>query len=433
MQPNEIIEENSLESISRKTRLSVDNIEKIFRMDFTGLIKVQALGFISILEREYRTDLNELRAGCIAHFDAVKSSSEEDPEQEAHRNPPLKASVITDMTTERRRAFPWKPLLGLFLAVVLVYAAWLTYASNRGLDTASDARQGKNAGFFARIVQQTQSWFGGTTDGNVDGAQEGTGVVSENNQSDGAFEIAKATPTTPATQTPASNESTAETVQQPKAAETPAVSTEEMQQIGDAISTATDTATDPQEPLATEVPSTTSADAASEEHSIIKEATERALRDAAEAKAREEEAARKQAEEEARRQAAEEAARKKAAEEAARLEAAKKKAAAEKAARQKALRAAGVTLIPRSKVWLGVVDLLTMRRTTSVGKKHVAFKNPDGGKWIIATGHGRITLKMLDSEMKINDGKKHFILIQAGTAKEISHEEFQSLNKSTVW
>jgi len=445
MQLNEIIEENTLESISRKTRLSVENLEKLFRMDFTDFRKVQALGFISILEREYRADLSELRAACTTHFSELQNADDPHPAQDAHRNPPLKASVISDMTSEKRHAFPWKPILGLLVAVALVYGAWLTYAANRGLDTNPTAQQGGKAGFFTTIMQQAQSWLGNVTDSGSN-SMEGAIAADESNQSNGAFEIAKVT-TEPTAQDTANNGSVAEAVQQPteqtsaaaaagsesqsqNTSDTSSVTTEEMQQIGDAISAATDT----QEPLATEVPSVTQgADTADEEQSVIKEATQKALQDAAEAKARQEEAARKQAEEEARRQAEEAAAQQRAAEEAARLQAEQAKAAQEQAAQEQAARAAGVTLIPRSKVWLGVVNLLTMKRRTSVSKKSITFKNPNGGKWIVATGHGRITFKMKDKEMKLNDGKKHFLLIQDGAVKEISHTAFQKLNRSKVW
>ena len=61
MQLNDILEENSVKAISQKTKISEDNLENLLAKQFGNLKKVKAFGFISILEREYKADLNALR------------------------------------------------------------------------------------------------------------------------------------------------------------------------------------------------------------------------------------------------------------------------------------------------------------------------------------------------------------------------------------
>ncbi len=68
MQLNELLEENSVATISQKTKISEENIEHLLKNDFVALKKVNALGFISILEREYGIDLDKLREDAIAHY-----------------------------------------------------------------------------------------------------------------------------------------------------------------------------------------------------------------------------------------------------------------------------------------------------------------------------------------------------------------------------
>lgn len=63
-----LLEENSVESISKKTNISVDNLKKLFERDFSAFKKVQALGFISILERDYGLDLSALKQECKDYF-----------------------------------------------------------------------------------------------------------------------------------------------------------------------------------------------------------------------------------------------------------------------------------------------------------------------------------------------------------------------------
>jgi cytoskeletal protein RodZ len=61
MQLNEILEENSIQAIAKKTNISEENLEALFNAEFELLKKVKTMGFISIIEREYAADLSALR------------------------------------------------------------------------------------------------------------------------------------------------------------------------------------------------------------------------------------------------------------------------------------------------------------------------------------------------------------------------------------
>jgi cyclophilin family peptidyl-prolyl cis-trans isomerase len=68
MQLNDILEENSVRAISQKTKISEDNLENLLAKKFENLKKVKTLGFISILEREYKADLNALRNDAEEYY-----------------------------------------------------------------------------------------------------------------------------------------------------------------------------------------------------------------------------------------------------------------------------------------------------------------------------------------------------------------------------
>ncbi len=68
MQLNEILEENSVKAISKRTNISEDNIEMLLANDFDKLKKVKTLGFISIIEREYKADLEALKEQALAYY-----------------------------------------------------------------------------------------------------------------------------------------------------------------------------------------------------------------------------------------------------------------------------------------------------------------------------------------------------------------------------
>ena len=72
MQLNEILEENTIKSISQKTKISEDNLENLLAANFAALKKIKTLGFISILEREYKADLSALREEALAHYSQEK-------------------------------------------------------------------------------------------------------------------------------------------------------------------------------------------------------------------------------------------------------------------------------------------------------------------------------------------------------------------------
>ncbi len=69
MQLNEILEENSVRSISEKTNISEENLEALFDKEFSMLKKVKTMGFISIIEREYRADLSALRKEANSYYE----------------------------------------------------------------------------------------------------------------------------------------------------------------------------------------------------------------------------------------------------------------------------------------------------------------------------------------------------------------------------
>ncbi|MEA2048776.1 MAG: hypothetical protein U9O64_10080 [Campylobacterota bacterium] len=68
MQLNDILEENSIKAMSDKTKIPEENLEYLIESDFDALTKVRTLGFISILEREYKADLSAVREQALEYY-----------------------------------------------------------------------------------------------------------------------------------------------------------------------------------------------------------------------------------------------------------------------------------------------------------------------------------------------------------------------------
>ncbi len=105
MQLNEILEENTIRSISQKTNISEENLEALFAGEFDVLKKVKTMGFISIIEREYHADLKPLRDQAKAYY------AEHDDE----------SGIVLDAPVSERKKGKSKVMP--FLVIVLLGAA----------------------------------------------------------------------------------------------------------------------------------------------------------------------------------------------------------------------------------------------------------------------------------------------------------------------
>ena len=70
MELSELLEEHSIKSINKRTKISENNIHALSQANFSSLKKIKCLGFISILEREYNIDLKSLRNSVNEYYGA---------------------------------------------------------------------------------------------------------------------------------------------------------------------------------------------------------------------------------------------------------------------------------------------------------------------------------------------------------------------------
>ena len=107
MQLNEILEENSVKAISKRTNIPEDNIELLLAGDFDKLKKVKTLGFISIIEREYKADLGPLKEQALSHY--------------AQYNDTQSITLGVPVIEEKKGR---SKVFQLFILILLGYASW---------------------------------------------------------------------------------------------------------------------------------------------------------------------------------------------------------------------------------------------------------------------------------------------------------------------
>jgi hypothetical protein len=68
------LKEIGTQKIHEQTHIALVYVHSILNESFEGMTKVQYVGFLSILEREYKVDLSSSKAKCLAYFTQHSSS-----------------------------------------------------------------------------------------------------------------------------------------------------------------------------------------------------------------------------------------------------------------------------------------------------------------------------------------------------------------------
>ena len=80
------------QKIHEKTHIARIHVQAILHNSFEGITKIQFLGFISILEREYSVKLDELKARGLEYFGGETSQESDDIEPHVFVTPKKKKS-----------------------------------------------------------------------------------------------------------------------------------------------------------------------------------------------------------------------------------------------------------------------------------------------------------------------------------------------------
>jgi len=151
MELNEIIEEYGLEAIAKRAKISVENIEKITHRDFQMITQVKALGFISILSREFNVDLNSIKQECREYY-AIHNKSEESNS----------ITIVPYASMEE----PSKIMSKIFSFIILFsigYGAWYLFVDDNQNDSVI-VTDTNSSSFIESVLNRAQKWIGNTDD-----------------------------------------------------------------------------------------------------------------------------------------------------------------------------------------------------------------------------------------------------------------------------
>jgi len=372
MQLNEVIEENSIDTIAKRTRISVENIERLVNRDFSMIKRVKAQGFISILEREFRIELDSLRKECEDYF-----SSAPDEEFDADR-------VISVVASRNSRKKSFSKLLPLFALFVLGYASWYFFMDKeQNIETSVSTNAGDND-FIGKIVSQAQEWLGSSNT-----------IVNDNNPSslDGVW-AKKDSDTNETGSNPQSDSSAREDAESNDSINEEKIIREAKEEQEEIIAQeeAEDNSTDP-----FSIESIMGTDMLDESNSTTEDPENIESSDTLSTEVPSV------------------------------VEPIKKQSKKELAKKKKI-----VIFHPLKKVWIGYTNLDTMKREAKVAEGDIEFDTA-AGKWILVAGHGSIVFQLNGEDIELEKKAKNYFLIKNGKVESIGKEEFQKLNKSKVW
>lgn len=156
-----------VQKIYEDTHIPINHVQAILEENYEGLTRVQYLGFISILEREYKLDLKELNERAVAHY------NEKDLEQ------PLADDGIFVVPSKQKNFTPF-----YIVVVILIFLAALYYTlevadkKNETLLQKQSVKENKNKSVVAPMVADVNMSEANSSEANTTMLPDETQAVS---------------------------------------------------------------------------------------------------------------------------------------------------------------------------------------------------------------------------------------------------------------
>ncbi len=88
-------------------------------------------------------------------------------------------------------------------------------------------------------------------------------------------------------------------------------------------------------------------------------------------------------------------------------------------------------VIPRSKLWIGIVDLETYQRSQKLTSD--PFELDADKEWLLVMGHGYVDFSVNDEQKHFKDEQKVWFAYENGTLSKITRAEFKEKNRGKAW
>jgi hypothetical protein len=338
MKLNELLEKEGFASVNERTNISIDNLLKLVDNDFEGLTRVKAIGFLSILKREYEIELDDLKSGIKEYFESHPIEDDE------------VVLVTVDRTKEERGFIKW------IIVFALLGGLWYLYNSDKLGGNLSHTENKENELNDSEILH--------------------SGIIKESviiNKDE-----TKIVKTTPAIEDNISQKSEINSTTESIETKSEENSSDEPKSLEESEDIDSDIDKSVEEALNENKSETTDEVIKVEEESI--ETVEDTLVNNDE----------------------------------------------------KAEIIYNVTVNPRVNLWFGFINLDTKARKEFITTESTPIDVGEQ-RWVLVTGHGRLSVASELTTLKVNDSAKHYFYIDSNEIREIDRAEFKTLNDGRGW
>lgn len=88
-------------------------------------------------------------------------------------------------------------------------------------------------------------------------------------------------------------------------------------------------------------------------------------------------------------------------------------------------------IIPRSKLWIGIVDLESFKRTQKLTAD--PFELDADKEWLLVMGHGYVDFSVNDEPKSFKEERKVWFAYENGKLSQITRAEFKEKNRGKAW
>ncbi len=179
---NELVKEYSLRTVSDKTNISTNSLNKLKNREWEKMQEPQVIGFIRIIEREYGIDLSALKEEAKAYYKEHKA-------KENHN--PIDIVGVAEIKSENKIISGFVTLITL---AVVAYATWYYVQDHNARDVQSiESNSSSSSGMFEETLNSVKSLLGIPANGHsVSGSEQNetndSSVVVEQNTTEAALE-----------------------------------------------------------------------------------------------------------------------------------------------------------------------------------------------------------------------------------------------------
>jgi len=141
--------EYSLQTISDKTNITIENLEKLSNKEWEHFKKAQANGLISIIEREFKVDLSDLKAEANAYY-----------QEHQGKEPDRTIDLVDAATVSGGGNRLVSNIITVITLCALGYAGWYYFVEQKEKTIIENNTTKESSGMFSNTIKSAKELLG---------------------------------------------------------------------------------------------------------------------------------------------------------------------------------------------------------------------------------------------------------------------------------